>query len=99
MIDHLWFLGNFIVEDSSIKNFCSSYSVTSTINGYTYFRNPEKPCIDLILTNCPRKFQNSCAIVTGLSGFDKLVVTVMKATYKNSQPEIIMYRSCKYFNN
>ena len=70
------------------------------INRPTCFKNPEKPsCIDLILTNCPRSFQNSCAIETGLSDFHKLVVTVMKTTYKKSQPKIINYRSYKYFNN
>ena len=56
-------------------------------------------CMDLILTNCPRSFQNSCAIGTGLSDFHKLVVTVIKTTYKKSQPKIINYCSYKYFNN
>ena len=70
------------------------------INRPTCYKNPEKPsCIDLILINCPRKFQNSCATETGLSDFHKLVVTVMKITYKKSQPKIINYRSYKYFNN
>ena len=70
------------------------------INRPTCFKNPEKPsCIDLIFTNCPRSFQNSCAIEKGLSDFRKLVVTVMKTTYKKSQPKLINYRSYKYFNN
>ena len=56
-------------------------------------------CIDLTLTNWPRSFQNSCVIKTGLSDFHKLVVTVMKTTYKKLQPKIIAYRSYKYFNN
>ena len=56
-------------------------------------------CMDLTLTNCPRSFQNSCAIETGLSDFHKLVVTVIKTTYKKSQPKIINYCSYKYFNN
>ena len=63
--DHLLFLGdlNAGVEDSSVKNFCSSYNFTSMINRPTCFKNPENPsCIDLILTNCPRSFQNSCTI-------------------------------------
>ena len=48
-------------------------------------KNPEKPsCVDLVLTNCPRSFQKPCAIETGLSDFYKLVVTVMKTTYKKS---------------
>ena len=70
------------------------------INKPTCYKNPEKPsCIYLILTNCPRSFQNSCAIETGLSDFHKLVVTVMKTTYKKLQPKIINYRRYKYFNN
>ena len=69
------------------------------LNEPTCFKNPDKPsCIDLILTNCPRSFQNSCVIETGLSDFQKLVATVMKATYKKSQPKIITYRSYKYLN-
>ena len=32
-------------------------------NAATCYKNPDKPtCIDLILTNCPRSFQNSCVI-------------------------------------
>ena len=99
--DQLLFLGDFNagVEDSSIKDFCTSFKLTSMINKPTCFKNPEKLCIDLILTNCPRSFQNSCVIETGLSDFHKLVVTVMKTTYKKSQPKIITYRDYKYFNN
>ena len=74
--DYLLLLDDFIVRflDSSvhnylwkIHNFCSSYNVTSC----------------LILTNCLISLQNSCAIETVLSDFHKLVVTVMKTTYKN----------------
>ena len=98
--DQLLFLGDFNAYDSNVKNFCSSYNLTSMINWPTCFKNPEKPsCTDLILTDCPRSFQNSCVIETRLSDFHKLVVTAMKATYKKSQPKIINYRSYKYFNN
>ena len=70
------------------------------INKPTCFKNPDKPsCIDLILTKCPNSFQNSCVIETGLSDFHKLVVTVMKTTYKKAEPKIITYQSYKYFNN
>ena len=64
------------------------------------FKNPNNPsCIDLILTNCSRSFQNSGVIETGLSDFHKLVVTVMKTTFKKSKPKIITYRSYKSFSN
>ena len=70
------------------------------INKPTCFKNPDKPsCIDLILTNCSRSFQNSCAIEAGLSDFHKLVVTVLKTGYKKSKPKIITCRSYKSFNN
>ena len=70
--DNLIFLGDFNagVEDTDIKNFCSSYNLTSMVNKATCYKNPDKPtCIDLILTNCPGSFQNSCVVETGLSDF------------------------------
>ena len=69
-------------------------------NKPTCFKNPDNPsCIDLILTNCSRSFQNSSVIETGLSDFHKLVVTVMKTTFKKSNPKMITYRSYKSFSN
>ena len=82
--DQILFLGDFNagVEDSSVKICCSCYKFTSTINRPTYFKNPEKAsCIDLILTNCPRSFQNHFAIETGLWDFHKLAV---KTNYKKT---------------
>ena len=100
--DQLLFLGDFNagVEDSTIKNFCSSYYLTSMLNKPTCFKNPDKPsCINLILTNFPRSFKNSCDIETGLSDFHKLAVNVMKKSFKKSEPKIITYRSYKSFCN
>ena len=58
------------MEDTSIKTFCSNYNLTSMISKPTCYKNPDKAtCIDLILTNCPRSFQNSCVIETGISDF------------------------------
>ena len=70
------------------------------VNKATCYKNPDKPtCIDLILTNCPGSFQNSCVVETGLSDFYKMVVTVMKTSYRKSQPKIIHYRNYKNFSN
>ena len=63
-------------------------------------KNPGKlTCIDLILTNCPGSFQNSCVVETGLSDFHKMVATVMKTFNRESQPKIIHYHNCKNFSN
>ena len=57
------------------------------------------PCIDLILTNSLRIFQNTCVFETGLSDFHKMTVTVMKLHFPKQKPKIICYRDCKRFRN
>ena len=61
-------LGNFNVsiDDPHLESFCESYRFKSLIKDPTCFKNPAYPsCIDLILTNSPWSFQNSCVIETG----------------------------------
>ena len=97
----LLFLGDFNVgmENSSIKTFCSNFNLTSMINKPTCYKNPDKPtCIDLILTNCPGSFQNSCVIGTGLSDFHKMIVTIMKTSNRKIEPRVINYREYKSFS-
>ena len=56
---------NISVEDNNMKNFCQSYNLKSLIKVPKCYKNPDSPsCIDLILTNKPRNFQNSCVIET-----------------------------------
>ena len=65
-----------------MQSFCESYRFKSLIKDLTYFKNPKySSCIDLILTNSPYSFQNSCVIETGLSDFHKIIVSVMKTTF------------------
>ena len=100
--ERLLFLGDFNagMEDSSIKIFCSNYNVTSMINKPTCYKNPDKlTCTDLILTNYPGSFQNSCVIETGLSDFHKMIVTVMRLSYRKTEPRVISYRDYKSFSN
>ena len=76
--DRLILLGDFNagIEETSLKLFCDLYNLTSMINKPTCYKNSENPsCIDLILTNSPRFFQNSCTIETGLSDFHKMMVS------------------------
>ena len=83
--DNLLFLGdlNAGAEDTSLKNFCRSYNLTSMTNKPTCYKNPDRhSCKDLILANCPCSSQNSCVTETGLSDFHKMVVSVMKTTWR-----------------
>ena len=66
----------------------------------TCYKNPSKSsCIDLIVTNHLRSFQNSDAIETGLSDFNRMVLTVTKTSYRKRSPKIIKYRDYRYFSN
>ena len=95
-------LGDFNAEvtNSFMANFCETYNVSSLIKKPTCFKNPENPtCIDLILTNRKKSFQNSKLIETGLSDFHKLTVTVLKTFFMKQEPKIIKYRDFSKFNN
>ena len=68
------------------------------INKPTCYKNPDRfSCIDLILTNYPLSFQNSCVIETGLSDFHKMVRTVMKTTYRKLEPKIYIIVASSVF--
>ena len=66
-----------ICEDSK-NEFCCLYNLKSLVKLPTCFKNPDHPsCIDLILTNKYRSFQNTSIIETGLSDFHRLTITVI----------------------
>ena len=100
--DNFIFLGDFNVEmnDEYMIEFCSNYGLTSLIKEPTCFKNPENPsCIDLILTNQHKSFQNSCTYETQLSDFHLMTVSVMKTSIEKLMPKVIKYRDYKFFNN
>ena len=88
--DNFILLGDLNSEptESAVRYFCQIYGCQNLIKDNTCFKNPEKPsCIDLIITNRPKSFQNSVTLETGLSDFHKMTLTVMKVFYNNkSQP-------------
>ena len=72
---------NVYVEEISMPGFCFTFGLQSLIKDAICYKNTENPSsIDLILTNNPRSFQNSCVIETGLLDFRRMVVTVMETT-------------------
>ena len=74
---------NLDVNQSCMKPFYEFYNLSSLITEPTCYKNPQNPlCIDLILTNSPYNFQNSCVVETGLSDFHNMIVTIMKTSYE-----------------
>ena len=96
-------MGDFNVEpnDATIKNVCQIYGCKHIVKCKTYFKNPinNPTCIDSIITNRPKSFQESEVIETGLSDFHKMSLTVMKVFYNKQKPKIIQYRKYTGFSN
>ena len=100
--ENLIIIGDFNAEISEIamKEFCETYSMTSLNKEPTCFKSIDNPsCIDLILTNKIRSFQNTMLCETGLSDFHKMTLTVIKTCFKKLKPQIISYRDYKNFQN
>ena len=85
-------MGDFNVEpnDDNMKNFFQTYGGKNIVKDKTCFKNPLNPtCIDLIITNRLKSFQEPEVIETGLSDFHKISLTVMKVFYNKQKPKII----------
>ena len=83
-----------------MNDFMESYDLKNLVRVPTCHKNPENPsCIGLLLTNKRLCFQDTNAFETGLSGFHKLVVTVMKTYFRKMKPKSLRYRSYKNFDN
>ena len=91
---------NVCVEEICMSGFCDTFGLKSLIKDAACYKNPENPSsTDLILTNNPRSFQNSCVIEIGLSDFHRMVVTVMNTSFERLKTRVINYRECKSFKN
>ena len=91
---------NSVPTESAVKDFCETYSCKNLIKDNTCFKNLlQRSCIDLIITNRPKSFQNSVAVETGLPDFHKMTLTVMKVFCKKQKTNIVTYRNYKHFSN
>ena len=87
--ENLVLLGDFNAkpEEKSIAEFLNLYNLKDLVKQNTCFKNSDKStCIELILTNCPRSFQNTDTFETGLSDFHKLTFTGLKQHFPKQKP-------------
>ena len=64
-------------------DFCSRFDLACLIKEPTCYKNFGKSCcIDFMLTNKPRSFQNSCGNETGLSYFHIMIITATKMAFQ-----------------
>ena len=65
------------------EEFMTTFCQKRLINELTCYKNPNRAsCIDLIITNRPKSFQNPCTFETALSDFHKVTLTVLKISFK-----------------
>ena len=94
-------VGDFNAEESepTLSQFLYEYNVNNNVKENTCFKNALNPsCIDLFTTNSLLSFQNTTAISDGLSDFQKMVITVMKMSFKKHSLVERHYRDYKYFD-
>ena len=99
---NFFLLGDFNSEpaEEAMKNFCQIHNFKNLLDKPTCYKNHTNPsCVDYILTNRPRSFQNSCTFETGLSDFHKKTLTVLKSSFAKQKPRVLNYCNYKFFNN
>ena len=90
--------GDFIMEDSETPmiDFLNNFDAKNIVKMKTCFKSLDNPsCIDLFITNSPKRFYGTTTLTTGLSDFHQLVVTIMRTTFPKSNPKVIKYRNFK----
>ena len=100
--ENLIILGDFNadISDLNMESFCTTNKLKCIIKEPACYKNPDNPtCIDLILTNCHKNFQESSTLETGLSDFHKMVLNVFKSKTPNLTPKVISYLKYKHFDN
>ena len=94
-------LGDFNSEmsEDAMVDFCGIYNFINIVNKPTCYKNPNNPsCIDLILTNRQKSFQDTRVIETGLSDFHMMMTSVVKTWFKKQPSKVISYRDYKNYS-
>ena len=75
-------LGDFNAEDTehSLSEFLKQCAAKNIMKEKRFLKIPSRSTyIDLFLTNCTNRFQHTMTKSTGLSGFQKMIITALKS--------------------
>ena len=99
--DKFMLVGDFNAEESEpcLSQFLYEYNARKHVKENTCFKNALNPsCIDLFITNSPLSFQNTIAVSNGLSDCHKMVITVIKMSFKTHFLIERLYKDYKHFD-
>ena len=77
-------------ELDKFDEFCDLLNLTNLVRNKTCFTRDHKSTVDLILTNKPKSFQNTCITETGLNDFQKLISTFFKTQITLLKPKVVL---------
>ena len=100
--DNILLLRNFNSEPTkeAMAMFCQMHNLKSLIIEFTCYKNTNKTsCIDLIMTNRLKNFENSCTFETGQSDFHKMTLNVLKSSFKKQKDRVLNYPNYDFYNN
>ena len=91
---------NVNVKETNMKVFCNQHKFKALNEEPTCFKNFNNPsCFDLFLTNSSKSFEKCFTLETGMSDFEKLIITILKVKPDNLPPRIIKYRDYENFES
>ena len=83
---------NRTAENIKMEQLPNTFSLESLITSRTCFKSVTPTCIDLILISHKRYFMKSQTLVTGISDFHALTLTIMRNTFCKGNLKITFYR-------
>ena len=81
--------GDFNIQENEkdTSDFLDKYNAINLVKVKTCFKSIENPsCVDLIIMNCNRSFQNTTAVSTGCSDVHKMVPPIIKTKFQKAKP-------------
>ena len=81
-----------------LEAFLENNSFVNLIKSNTCFKSKLGSCIDFILTNKPKSFQNSGVMETGISNHHALIFSFLKTNFTKMPPNKLQFRNYKKFD-
>lgn len=86
-----------MTSHNCLSNILDVHGVKNLVNGPTCFKSVTPTSIDVVLTNVPKRIQNTVSIDVELSDFHHMVCWATKMSVPPKPERIVKYRSYKKF--
>ena len=86
------------INDNTQNDFMDGYNLTNLVKDPTCYKSSKPRSIDSILKNRKHSCKNTSTFETGLSDFQKMILTVLKGCYLKRGARIIECRDYKKYS-